>query len=223
MPRLKLDYEETPYRRCGQQSGNGLRSNRYTYVEDETPRSQREKDDRFDMYRNDQPPVRRMPAPKIKKNTTHEPRQLWYVACLICALGAFCLFADSVMITVMGVPLRMTSAEIILGSDTLYGYSTRPMICLSATPLIFVGMFAVFAFLKERTFEKASLVMIALSVLAVVLQIYFADKMMRMNMNGIEFTPDTGFLIQIACSVGLIIVVVCQKVMCSVNARKVSW
>ena len=222
MPRLKLDYDETPYRRYGQQTGNGLRSNRYTYVEDETPRSQREKDDRFDMYRNDQPPVRRTAAPKIKKNAAHGPRQLWYIACLICALGSFCLFTDSIILEVEDIPMRLTSLEVLLNSDLLSDYGTRPILMMSALPVVFIGLFAVFAVMKEKAFEKASLVMIALPATVIALGICLAKKM-TINTPYIQIAPGTSLMILIACCIGLIIVVVCQRIMFFADVKKGTW
>lgn len=221
MPRLKLDYEETPYRRYGQQTANGLRSNRYTYVEDETPRSQREKDDRFDMYRNDQPPVRRRAVPRIGK-TIHEPRQLWYVACLICALGSFCLFTDSIIVMIEDCPMRLTSVEVLMNRDYLSGYAAKQVLMLSALPIIFIGLFAVFAVMKEKVFEKASLVMIALPIAVIILDIYLAKKI-TVNTLYVQMTPGTSLMIQVACSVALIIVVLCQRMMCFANVKKGTW
>ena len=96
MPRLRLDdYGDAHDRRYGA-AGNGLRNKQYTHEEDTVPRTQRERDDRFDMYRDEQP-VRRRPAqrPGVR---SQEPRQLWVVACIICAFGAFCLFSDSLIL-----------------------------------------------------------------------------------------------------------------------------
>ena len=221
MPRLKLDYEDAPYRRYGQQTGNGLRSKRYAYTEDETPRTQREKDDRFDMYRNDQPPIHRA-APRIRKETSHGPKQLWYVACLICALGSFCLFTDSIILEIENCPMRLTSLEVLLESDCLSGYATRPIVILSALPVVFIGLFAVTAVMKEKVFEKASLVMIALPVTVIVLGIYLAKKVM-INTLYIQIVPGTSLMILIACCIGLIIVVACQRIMCFVNVKKSAW
>jgi len=222
MPRLKLDDSgNVPGRRYGQQSGNGLRSNQYTYTEDITPRTQREKDDRFDMYRNDQPPVRRTAAPKFK-SISHEPRQLWYIACLICALGSFCLFTDSVIVELEDYPMRLTSLEVLLDWDYLSGYGSQPIKMLSALPIVFIGMAAVFAVMKEKVFEKAPLVMIALPVAVIVLDIYLAKKMTVSTLY-YQITPGTSLLIQVACCIGLIIVVVCQRMMCFANTKKGAW
>ena len=208
-------------RTAGTVSNQG-RSNRYIHVEDETPRSQREKDDRFDMYRNDQPPVRRMPAPRIK-NTAHEPRQLWYVACLICALGAFCLFADSVMVVIEGLPIRLTSVEVLFNSSYLTGDVAKPVVVMSALPIAFIGLSAAFAVMKEKSFEKASMVMIALPVIIIVLNIFLAEKIVKYNTPLIQIAPGFSFMIQIACSVGVIIVVICQRIICTIKANRSSW
>jgi hypothetical protein len=222
MPRLKLDYEDAPYRRYGQQTGNGLRSNRYAYTEDGVPRTQREKDDRFDMYRNDQPLVRRTAAPRVKKGTSNGPKQLWYIACLICALGSFCLFTDSIIIELEDWPMRLTSLEVLLKWDDLSGYGAGPIKIFSALPIAFIGMFAAFAIMKEKVFEKAPLVMIALPVAVIVLDIYLAKKI-TVNTLYFQMVPGTSPMIQVACCIGLIIVVACQRIMCFANVKKSAW
>ena len=221
MPRLKLDDNgDVPYRRCGP-SGNGLRSKQYIREEDPVPRSQREKDDRFDMYRNDGPKAQRVSAPIIRRTAADGPRQLWFVACLVCALGAFCIFADSITIGMMGIPVRLTSFEVILGSaDSPYALPAN-VVYMSAMPAVFMIMFAVFAFLKEETFNKGSLALIAVSVLVIVLQINWCGKLPAADMlNMIRYTPGYGVLIEIACAVMLIIVITAQRILNAVAAGR---
>ena len=223
MPRLRLDdYGDAPSRRYGA-AGNGLRNKQYTYEEDAVPRTQREKDDRFDMYRNDEQRVHR-PTTRPKMRGSHEPRQLWFVACLICAMGAFCIFADSINITVLGVPIRFASFEILLGTADYSGSIPGQVVYLSAMPIAFMVMFALFAYLKEETFNKAWLALIAVAIFVIVLQINWCAKLPGPDMyNLIEYIPGYGVFIEIASAVGLIIVIVCQRILSTVNLRKERW
>ena len=221
MPRLKLDDNgDVPYRRCGP-SGNGLRSKQYIREEDPVPRSQREKDDRFDMYRNDGPKAQRVSAPIVRRTASDGPRQLWFVACLVCALGAFCIFADSITIGMMGIPVRLTSFEVILGSaDSPYALPAN-VVYMSAMPAVFMIMFAVFAFLKEETFNKGSLALIAVSAFVIVIAIYWSIQVKEVCIGYIyEFVPGLGVIIEVMCAFALIIVTACQWCMNLAEAKK---
>lgn len=224
MPRLRLDdYGEAPNRRYGA-AGNGLRNNQYIREEETVPRTQREKDDRFDMYRNEEPKVRRQTVTRPKMKGSHGPRQLWFVACMICAMGAFCIFADSINITVMGIPVRFASFEILLGTADYSGSIPGQVVYMSAMPLVFMAMFAVFAYLKEDTFDKAWLALIAVAVFVIVLQVNWCAKLPGPDMyNLIEYIPGYGVFIEIASAVGLIIVIVCQRILGTVATRKKRW
>ena len=224
MPRLRLDdFGDGPSRRFGA-TGNGLRSNQYAYEEDTAPRTQREKDDRFDMYRDEAPRIQRRPAVRPKTRGSHEPRQLWFVACLICALGAFCIFADSINITVLGIPLRFTSFEILLGTADSSELVPGQVVYMSAMPIAFMIMFALFAYLKEDTFNKAWLALIAVAVFVIALQVNWCTKLPRPDIyNTVEYIPGDAVIIEIACAVGLIIVIVCQRILSTVAVRKDKW
>ena len=120
------------------------------------------------------------------------------------------------------LPERLTSLEVLLNHDELSGYAAKQIMVLSALPVVFIGLFVVFAVMKEKVFEKASLVMIALPVAVIVLDIYLAKKI-TVNALFIQMTPGTSLMIQVACSVALIIVVVCQRIMCFANVKKGAW
>ena len=225
MPRLKLNDDViVPCRRSGSPRENGLRSNQYTYEGDPVPRTQREKDDRFDMYRDDQRTVQRTKTQRPKKKRTHEPKQLWYAASLICAVGAFCLFSGSVMVYDYGIVLRLTSFDVLQYAIKSPGALPSPVVCMSAMPAVFAVMFILFAFMKERTFDKASLALVAISVFVIVLQIFWTAQMSKAEKGyGYELVPDYGIMIEIACAVGLMIVIACQRIMNIMAVRKDVW
>lgn len=221
MPRLRLDDNgDVPYHRCGT-TGNGLRNKQSTYADETVPHTQRDRDDRFDMYRNDVSGTNRQAAdPKTK--VSRGPRQLWFAACLVCALGAFCIFADSVTIEMMGVPVRLASFEVLLGSAD---YSIPAQIVyISAMPIAFLIMSAVFACLKEDTFDKAWLALIAVSVLAIILLINWCTELPDYGAYSVnEILPGYGVFIQIGSAVGLIIVIACQRILGTVAGKKDRW
>lgn len=224
MPRLRLDdYGDAPCRRYGA-AGNGLRNNQYIHEEDTVPRTQREKDDRFDMYRDETPRAHRQPVTGTRTRGSHEPRQLWYVACLLCAMGAFCIFADSITVTVMGIPLRFASFEILLGTANYSEGIPGQVVYMSVMPIAFMILFAVFAYLKEEAFNKAWLALIAVAVFVIVIQVNWCAKLPGPDMyNMVEYIPGYGVFIEIASAVALIIVIVCQRILLTVAGRKGRW
>ena len=224
MPRLRLDdYGDAPCRRYGA-AGNGLRNNHCTYVEDTVPRTQREKDDRFDMYRDERPRMHGHPSARPKIRGSHEPRQLWFIACIICAFGVFCLFSDSFVLDYYYYNLRMASFEVIIGAAMEPDAFPKQVILMSAIPIVFIVMFSLFAYHKEMTFEKLSLALIALSVMVIVIQLYLTVQISKMKIGGsYGATPGYGVFIEIACAVGLIIVIVCQRILGTAVVKKEGW
>ena len=222
MPRLRLDdYGDAPDRRYGA-AGNGLRNKQYTHEEDTVPRTQRERDDRFDMYRDEQP-VRRRHAqrPGVR---SQEPRQLWFVACIICAFGAFCLFSDSLILDYLYFDLRTASFEVVLGAVLEPGLFPKQAVCMAAMPIVYIVMFSLFAYFKETAFERLSLALVAVSVMVIVIQLYLGIQISKMTIGeSYNATPGYGVFIEIACAVGLIIVIACQMILSTVNLRKERW
>ena len=95
---------------------------------------------------------------------------------------------------------------------------------MSAMPFAFMVMFAVFAYLKEETFNKAWLALIAVSIFVIALQINWCAKLPGPDMyNLVEYIPGYGVFIEIASAVGLIIVIVCQRILGTVAVRKERW
>lgn len=222
MPRLRLDNNsDVPYRRYGPPSGNGLRNRQHMHEDRTVPLTQREKDDRFDMYRNDGRTAQRAPSPRCRKYRRGEPRQLWFVACIICAFGAFCFFSDSVTIKALGLTFRFTSIEVLCDMGDFSDYLPEQVVYLSAVPILFTVLFAMFAFLKEKVFEKGSLALIAVSAFVIVIAIYWSIQVKEVCIGYIyEFVPGLGVIIEVMCAFALIIVTACQWCMNLAEAKK---
>lgn len=155
---------------------------------------------------------------------SHEPRQLWFIACLMCAFGGFCLFSDSLILDYLYFNLRVESFEVLIGALKEPGLFPTPVVFMSAMPVVFIVMSAVFAYFKEMAFEKLSLALIAVSVMVIVMQLFWTVQISKMRIgDSYNTTPGYAVLIEIACAVGLIIVIVCQRILSTVAVRKGKW
>lgn len=209
MPRIKFNKQDTkgPRDNRGGQR-RGLRSSQEDIFESYSGRTS---NDDFDMYRNDD----RRPKRTSKRRGGGESGhiQFWYAASLIAALGAFCIFVDSVIVSTPDVSMTASGLSILMGS---IGDTSRLPACvtyLSAMPLINLMMFGVFAVMKENAFKKGSLALIVLSVFEIVLLIRWSSQIMSYNtgyLTGIY--PGTAVLIEIGCCVAMVAVIIAQMV-----------
>ena len=207
MPKIRIDrFDNVPVRCDDTHVRSGLRE-RQTIADDRRiPLTQREKDDCFDMYRSTET---RRSNPAMKKTSGKEPPQLWFVASIIAAFGAFCLFMDSVFVTSMGVTLKLASFEILMSPSESAGSLPSCAVYMSAIPFVFLIIFGMFAFLKERVFEKASLVLIAVPVFIIAVLVHWSSQIMNYSAGYMySLSPGYAVLGEIGCSVALIIVTV---------------
>lgn len=222
MPKIKTDRYgsgslQQPF------AGKGLRSNQGTVYE--TPFSDREKEECFDMYRSDGRsrflPERRPNKERIARRPAAENGfQLWQIACLITALGAFCIFADSLLINLAGIPVRMMSFEILSNNGSLSGQIPQCAIYMSAVPIAFMAMFGVFAYLKEDAFEKAYLALIAVAIFITSVMLYWCGQMQNYGTEYLlSFSPGNAVIIEIGCSIALVIVIVCQRIIGHIGSK----
>ena len=215
MPKIRFDKQrpmndEHPQNDCMRR---GLRSSQHR----NDPHCETVRDIDFDMYRIDfdakrKGQKRRKPVGNKMKND-HEIR-LWHIACLISALGVFCIFVDAVRVEVGGIPISLTSLSVLTGSIdpsvTIPQYATF----LSAVPLMFLSMFILFAYLRNDVFNKASLAIIAMSIATMAVTIHWSGQIMDCNLGYMtRLYPGNGILIEIGCSIALVIVAVCGKLM----------
>ena len=218
MPKIKTDrfgydaYSDDVYA-----SRKGLRNNQYRDAEERFPRTQREKEECFDMYRIDDTRCRR-PGKRIanvpKKRNGDDGPQLWYIACIISALGAFCIFVNSLIVTDDLYSVPVDSLTVLMGALKKPGVMPQAAICISAMPLVFLIMTVVFAVMREKVFEKAHLALITACIFVIVMLFYFSSKLSNFTVG--HFAPySAGYsiLIEIGCGIALIIVIVCKKVM----------
>ena len=214
MPKIKINRTNGQYHQSSPPQRRGLRDSHYDREAVELPPTQRERDDFFDMYRiddNGNRGNRRPPAAK-RRNDDGRPK-LWYLACLVAALGAFCLFVDSVSINVTGIPIRLTSLEILTRSSEIAGGLPDCAMYMSAVPAVFLIILGTFAFLKEDAFEKGYLALIAVSVFVIVVQIHWMGQIADSGIGYLlTYSSGTAELIEIGCSVALIAITVCQRV-----------
>ena len=214
MPKIRIKETRGQYQQHAPTPRRGLRDNRYYCEATEPPATQREKDDFFDMYRIDDDGNRgnRRPATKKRKNENDRPR-LWYLVCLVAALGAFCLFVDSVSINVTGIPIRLTSLEILTRSSDVAGNLPDCALYMSAVPAVFLIIFGTFAFLKEDAFEKGYLALITVSVFVIIVQIHWMGQIADSSIGYLlTYSSGTAELIEIGCSIALIAITVCQRI-----------
>ena len=224
MPKIKIDRTIIgPSYDTDRNCRNRLRDRKYEQNDEPIQLTQRQKDDRFDMFRIDVDD-RRAQHNRKKRRQAREVPQLWFVASVIAALGMFCIFTESIMISDMGVPLRLNSFEILMNASDVSFAMPSCTLYMSAIPLVFMVLFGVLAFLKEEAFDKASLAMIAASVFIVVVQIFWSGQLMRYG-DGylLTMTPGYGVLIEIGCAVALIIVIACQRIMGAVTAGRKAY
>ena len=220
MPKIRIERSDNGPVRCDTYVRSGLRE-RQTIIEDrKIPLTQREKDDCFDMYRCTET---RRPNPVRKKTSNKEPPQLWFVASIIAAFGAFCLFMDSVFVTSMGVTLKLASFEILMKPSELEGSLPSCAIYMSAIPFVFLIIFGMFAFLRERVFEKASLVLIAVPIFIIAVLVHWSNQIMNYSAGYMySISPGYAVLGEIGCSVALIIVTVCHLVTGLVSQKRMT-
>ena len=219
MPKIKIGrYENGPVRGSGKNTRCGLRGRQSTVEEDPVPLTQREKDDCFDMYSIVE---KRRPNQNGRKGAKRENIQFWHIASIIAALGAFCIFMDSIFITSMGVTLKLASFEILMSPSDAAESLPSCATYMSAVPLVFLAVFVMFAFMKEDAFDKASLVLMAIPVFIIAALIYWGDQIGRHGSGYLyDVSPGYAFLAEIGCAVALIIVVACQRVMGRISQNK---
>ena len=220
MPKIKFNGQNSSYTN-EMPARKGLRSEPEhddVYI----PRTQREKEEYFDLYRTD---VRKKEhaRPRPKSRTQPEGRfQLWYAACLISALGMFCILADAVIVSADGISIGMDGLSIIASmskSSRIPAYITY----MSFIPLVFGAMFGTFVLLKEKAFDRASLVLIAASVFIIAVQCYWSKELMELGNWEIGYTPGLGIIVEIGCSIALLVVIICQRVLSGGLLTEVSF
>ena len=222
MPRIKIDRNNGSFQQPFQ--GKGLRSNQGGTRED-LPHSEREREECFDMYRSDgrgRATPRRTAAPRTAavRNEYHG-FQLWQVACLICALGAFCMFADCLLVRMDTVPVRLLSYEILYGNGSLGDSIPACSMYMALIPLVFVALFGVFAYMKEEAFEKAYLALIAVPIFVIVILFYFSKQVTGFSQDILmTFQPGHAMFIEIGCSILLAVLIICQKALGYLSSAK---
>ena len=221
MPKIRIDrFDNGSYRCDDGHVRSGLRDRQTNYDGGQILRTQREKDDCFDMYRSTDT-VRTSPVRKRASN--RETSKLWYVAGIIAALGAFCLFVDSVFITVEGMTFRLASFEILLKASDVASAMPSCVVYMSAIPLVFLGLFLLFIVMKERSFEKASLIVVAISVFIIAMLIHWTKQIESYRAGYMTYLdPGYSLLVEIGCAGALIIVVACQWIMAYVSQNRTS-
>ena len=219
MPKIKFNGQnsysnEMPARK-------GLRSEP-EYDDIYIPRTQREKEEYFDLYRTDGR-KKECARPRPKPKAPSEGRfQLWYAACLISALGMFCILTDAAIVSADGISIGMDGLSIIASmskSSRIPAYITY----MSFIPLVFAAMFGTFVFLKEKAFDKASLVLIAASVFIIAVQCYWSKELIELGNWEISYTPGLGIIVEIGCSIALLVVIICQRVLNGGLLQEVSF
>ena len=210
MPKIKIDNTRTMQRE--RTVSTGLRSDQHLPGYDPRQMTQREKDDCFDMYRTERKGVK-SPAPR-KKNGRLEIPQLWFVASIISALGMFCIMTESVVTSYGGFRSRYTSFEILFAAMKDSSATPFCMIGASLMPLAFLFLFISFALLKERSFEKGSLAIIAVSVMIIILDIHWMTEISGLTRGYLEqYTPGFGIVLEMGCCLALIILVTCERIL----------
>ena len=224
MPKIKIDRTIIgPSYDTDRSDRNRLRDRKYEQNDEPIQLTQRQKDDRFDMFRIDIDDRRKQPDRK-KRGRVRELPQLWFVASIIAAMGMFCIFSESIMINSMGMTYRLNSFEILLRASDVAVAMPSCTVYMSAIPLVFMVVFGLFAFLKENAFDKASLAMIAVLVFIVAVQLFWSGQLIRYG-DGylLTLTPGYGVLIEIGCAVALIIVIACQRIMDTVTSKRTAY
>ena len=219
MPKIRIERSDNGTVRCDDRCVRGGLRERKTVAEERSiPRTQREKDDCFDMYRSVET---RNSDPARRGTSGKEPLQLWFVASMIAALGAFCIFMDSIFVTSMGVTLRLASFEILMFPSETAEALPSCVVYMSAIPFVFLVMFLLFAFMREKAFDKASLVLIAVPVFVIVVLIHWSDQIMNYGTGYLySLSPGYGVLGEIGCSVALLIVTACHWVTGFVSQKR---
>ena len=93
MPKIKIDRTIIgPSYDTDRSDRNRLRDRKYEQNDEPIQLTQRQKDDRFDMFRIDVDDKRKQPDRK-KRGRVRELPQLWFVASIIAAMGMFCIFS----------------------------------------------------------------------------------------------------------------------------------
>ena len=147
--------------------------------------------------------------------------QLWQVACLICALGAFCMFADCLLVRMDTVPVRLLSYEILYGNGSLGDSIPTCSMYMALIPLVFVALFGVFAYMKEEAFEKAYLALIAVPIFVIVILFYFSKQVTGFSQDILmTFQPGHAMFIEIGCSILLALLVISQKALGYLSSTK---
>ena len=222
MPKIRIERFDNGSNRCDDGYVRGGLRDRQTYSDDrQVLRTQREKDDCFDMYRSAEA---RGPCTVRKKISGRETPQLWFIASIITALGAFCMFVDSIFVTSMGVTLKVASFEILMSPSKAAGSMPSCAIYMSAIPLVFLVMFGLFAFMKDKAFEKASLILMAVPLFVIVVLVHWSNQILSYGADYMySLSPGYAVLGEIGCSVALIIVVASRLVMEFVTEKKISF
>lgn len=225
MPKIRFSEHQNGYQ-DGNQTGQrrGLRSGQEN-EEVHIPGTQREKDDYFDLYRVDgrRNGCRRpSPGPKKKRNAGGG-FQMWYLACLIAALGSFCVFMDSAVVSFNGIPVSLSGISILASATNLPPSVPGYVLYISLIPLLSAGISVTFAIMKEEAFDKASLVMIALTVFAIAVLFYWSDALMKYGNWSMSYSPGTGVIVEIGCCIALLIVIVCQRIICRGLLQEMSF
>ena len=213
----KIRFNDNAYDRTGGQPSvrKGLRADT---EENEVylPRTEREKDDYFDLYRIDgKKNGSRGPAPRPKNRIGKDAGgfQFWYLACLIAALGSFCIFMDSAVVHCEGIPISLNGITILSSASGLPSNVPAQVLYISSIPLLFAGVSISFAVMKERLFDKASLILIALAAFIIVVLFYWSDALMGYGNWSFNYSPGIGVIVEIGCGIALLIVIVCQRIL----------
>lgn len=218
MPKIKFDRKEEYVQEQPKVPRTGLRAETGRAPEIQYPRTEREKEDCFDMYRIDwngkgrQGRVSRGP-PRGKMTARKDGPQMWYAVCLLAALGAFCIFCGCITVEIGSITLSYTPMDVMMNArkhlfpdGSLY---------LALMPLAYIGIFVACAYMKEDVFEKPMILMLTAGIPMAVLA-YEGYEVMNAPMElFVSYYPGIGVLLEIACSIGIIGIAVCQRFLSS--------
>ena len=218
MPKIRIE----GYGNAGYRSNCTVRG-----LRDDIQQDRMDRDDCFDMYRNDIgiPSVKRAPVVRKDKKTNSDGPQLWFIASMISAFGMFCMFIDVLTIDEYVFVMRVTPFEMLIGSAITDITIPSCILYLSLMPLVFMVIFGLFAFLREKVFDKASLALIAVSVFVIVADFHWMKEISVYSATQylVDYTAGLGVLIEMVCSIALIIVVVCKMILSHVWCARSSY
>ncbi len=214
MPKIRIEgYGDAVIRRNDRDSG--LRG---SYVQEE----RKVRDDCFDMYRNDRRMVQndRSVVRKVRKKEKDGP-QLWFIASIISALGMFCLFVNTMSVSILGISVCFTPLEVLTGTKEI-GIDLPPcLMYLSLMPFVFAIIFGVFVHMKDKAFDRAPLALIAAAVFVIAADLYWAIQISEFgDVYLVSFSAGLGVLIEIVCSLAIMMLVAYRIIITRIQSAR---